>query len=250
MEPALPDFAGTRALVTGASSGVGLAAARQLLRAGATVHGIARRREKMIEGAGAQAVADGTFVPHAADVSRPAEVADAVAAAAAGGPLDVVVLAAGINIPDRAFGVLTPDALDALIGINLSGAYYVLRAVMPHLARGATVVFVSSVSGRWPDGSGAAYQAAKAGMVALANAVAYERAGDGVRFSAILPGLIDTPILDYRPQPVPPDVRARALRPEDVASACLFLAALPPHVLIPELTILPVQLQAIGRTTA
>ena len=250
METAVPSFAGKRAVVTGASSGVGLAAARLLLRAGATVHGLARRRDTMIEGVGAQAVADGTFVAHAADVSRPAEVAAAVAAAAAGGALDVVVLAAGINIPDRAFSVLTLDAWDSLISVNLNGAYYVLRAAMPHLARGATVVFVSSVSGRWPDGSGAAYQAAKAGMIALANAAAYERAADGVRFCSILPGLIDTPILDHRPQPVPADVRARALRPEDVASACLFLAALPPHVLIPELTILPLQLQAIGRTTA
>jgi len=250
MEPVLPNFAGKRALITGASSGVGLAAARLLMRAGATVHGIARRRDKMIEECGAQAVADGTFVPHAADVSRPTEVAVAVDAATAHGPLDVVVLAAGINIPGRAFDALTLEAWDRLLGVNLNGAYYVLRAVLPHLAAGATVVFVSSVSGRWPDGSGAAYQAAKAGMVALAHAAAYERAGNGVRFSAVLPGLIDTPILDQRPQPVPPDVRARALRPEDVASVCLFLAALPPHVLIPELTIFSVQLQALGRTTA
>jgi len=245
-----PSFHGKTALVTGASSGVGLAVARLLLRAGATVHGVARRRDAMIEGCGAQAAAEGTFVAHAADVSDPAEAAAAVGEAAARGPVDVVVLAAAINIPGRAFDALTVDAWDGLIGINLSGAYYVLRAVVPHLAGGASVVFVSSVSGRWPDGSGAAYQAAKAGMVALANAAAYERVGSGVRFSTILPGLIDTPILDRRPQPVPADVRARALRPEDVASACLFLAALPPHVLVPELTILPIELQAIGRTIA
>jgi len=183
-------------------------------------------------------------------VSRIEDVAAAMSAASGAGRLDVVVLAAGVNIPARAFDVLTPDAWDRMLRVNLSGAYYVLHAAVPHLAPGSTVIFVSSVSARWPDPSGAAYQAAKAGMVALARAAAYERAGGTVRFSTILPGLIDTPMLAQRPRPVPPDVRARALRSEDVASACLYLATLPPHVLVPELTILPIDLQAVGRTHA
>jgi len=238
-----------RALVTGASSGVGQAVVRLFLRAGATVHGVARRLDAM-QAADPVAVADKRFIAHGADLSQAAEVAAAVRAASAAGRLDVVVLAAGVNIPARAFNVLTPDAWDRMLRVNLSGAYYVLHAAVPHLAPGATVIFVSSVSARWPDPSGAAYQAAKAGIVALARAAAYERAGGTVRFSTILPGLIDTPMLAQRPKPVPADVLARALRPADVASACLYLATLPPHVLIPELTILPVDLQAIGRTDA
>ncbi|HLJ59189.1 MAG TPA: SDR family oxidoreductase [bacterium] len=243
-----PRLEGKVALVTGASSGVGLATARLFVREGATVHGIARRKREMLAGYDAALLAGGRIVAHAVDVSRPADVAAAVGTATAVHPLDLVVLAAGLNIPARALDALTPEAWDRLIGVNLNGAFYVLHAALPRLASGATVIFIASVSARWPDPSGAAYQAAKAGMVALAQAVGYERGRDGIRFSTILPGLIDTPMLEHRPVPVPRDVLERALRPEDVASACLYLATLPPHVLVPELIMLPIALQAIGRT--
>ncbi|HXX38251.1 MAG TPA: SDR family oxidoreductase [bacterium] len=241
-------LAGKVALVTGASSGVGLATARLFVREGAVVHGIARREREMLAGYDDALVAAGRIVAHAADISRATDVGAAVAAAAGTGPLDLLVLAAGLNTPKRAFDVLTPEAWDRLIGVNLSGAYYVLHAARSRLSPGATVIFVASVSGRWPDLSGAAYQAAKAGVVALARAAGYERGADRVRYSVILPGLIDTPMLKQRPVPVPRDVLERALRAEDVASACLFLATLPAHVVIPDLVMLPVELQAIGRT--
>jgi len=100
----------------------------------------------------------------------------------------------------------------------------------------------------WPDVSGPAYQAAKAGVVAMVRAAALEELGRGVRFSTFMPGAVDTPIMDRRPQP--PDAETRGtLRPEDVAAVCLFLAGLPDHVHVPELTILPARLQALGRTS-
>jgi NADP-dependent 3-hydroxy acid dehydrogenase YdfG len=70
-----------------------------------------------------------------------------------------------------------------------------------------------------------------------------------VRFSAVLPGIVDTPILDNRPEPPPKEVRDRSLKPEDVAAACFFLATLPPRAYVPELTILPTELQALGKTS-
>jgi NADP-dependent 3-hydroxy acid dehydrogenase YdfG len=70
-----------------------------------------------------------------------------------------------------------------------------------------------------------------------------------VRFTSIMPGLVDTAILDNRPEPPSAEMRARMLRPEDVAAACLFVVSLPPRAHVPELTILPTDLQALGRTT-
>jgi len=111
------------------------------------------------------------------------------------------------------------------------------------------VVLIGSVSGAWPDGSGPAYQAAKAGLSALARAAGYEEHAHGVRFSVINPGVTETPILQKRPVPPPPNVAAAMLRPEDVAEACRLLVALPRRAHIPELTILPTRLQALGKTS-
>jgi NAD(P)-dependent dehydrogenase (short-subunit alcohol dehydrogenase family) len=97
--------------------------------------------------------------------------------------------------------------------------------------------------------SGPAYQASKAGMTELAHAAGFEEHQNGVRFSAVLPGIVDTPILDNRPEPPPQEVRERSLKPEDVAAACLFLATLPPRTYVPELTILPTEIQALGKTS-
>jgi NAD(P)-dependent dehydrogenase (short-subunit alcohol dehydrogenase family) len=105
------------------------------------------------------------------------------------------------------------------------------------------------VSGQWPDGSGPAYQAAKAGISALARAAGFEEHAHGVRFSVVNPGVVNTPILQKRPVPPPPEVAAAMLRPEDVAEACHLIVALPRRAHIPELTMLPARLQALGKTS-
>jgi NADP-dependent 3-hydroxy acid dehydrogenase YdfG len=86
-------------------------------------------------------------------------------------------------------------------------------------------------------------------MTELAHAAGFEEHQNGVRFSAVLPGIVDTPILDNRPEPPSREVRERSLKPEDVATACFFLATLPPRAYVPELTILPTEIQALGKTS-
>jgi NADP-dependent 3-hydroxy acid dehydrogenase YdfG len=160
-----------------------------------------------------------------------------------------VVIAAGTNLPERSLGSLTPDAWDTMLAVNLTGAYNMVHALLGalHATRG-DVVLVGSVSGSWPDPSGPAYQAAKAGLLAFARAAGFEEHTSGVRFTTVLPGVVDTPILDRRPEPPSAELRAHMLQPEDVAAACLFAVSLPPRAHVPELTILPTALQAMGKT--
>ena len=68
-----------------------------------------------------------------------------------------------------------------------------------------------------------------------------------MRVCAILPGAVDTPLIDKRPVAPAAGVRERMLRPEDIAAACVFVVTLPPRAYVPELVILPTELQAIGR---
>jgi NADP-dependent 3-hydroxy acid dehydrogenase YdfG len=231
-------LAGRTALVTGASSGIGLATALLFAEHGARVHAAARRAEAIQDAAGDRVVA------HALDVTD----REAVAALAERVDADALVLAAGTNVPGRRLEHLTAEDFDALVAVNLTGAFNVLHAFLPALARtGGDVVVVGSVSGRWPDRSGPGYQASKGGVHALVAGAGFE-APDGVRFTTVMPGMVDTPIMERRPEPPDDETRARMLQPEDVAQACLFAVALPPRAHIPEITILPAGLQAIGRT--
>ena len=220
-------------LVAGASSGIGLATARAFAALGDTVHAAARRE---IDEPGVTA--------HRLDVTD----RDAVDALAAQFPsLDALIVAAGANIPRRRLHELTYDSWDHLIGANLTGPFNLVRAFLPALRGGGTLVIIGSVSGSWPDRSGPAYQAAKAGVLALTRGAGFEVGGE-VRCTAILPGVVDTPILDNRPEPPSAELRASMLQAEDVAAACVFAVGLPPRAYVPELTILPTALQAIGKT--
>ena len=238
-------LSGKTALVIGASSGIGLSVANLFAEAGARVHAAARRREAIEEGSGGRKV-----LAHALDISEREAVWRVVEEVGESDGLDVLVVAAGMNFPERRLEQLTADSWDAMISVNLSGAFYAIRAALPFLrASRGIVILISSVSGSWPDMSGPAYQASKAGMTELAHAAGFEEHQRGVRFSAVLPGIVDTPILDNRPEPPPREVRDRSLKPEDVAAACFFLATLPPRAYVPELTILPTGIQALGKTS-
>jgi NAD(P)-dependent dehydrogenase (short-subunit alcohol dehydrogenase family) len=222
-------------LVAGASSGIGLATARAFAAQGDTVHAAARRE-----------IAEPGLTAHRLDVTDRAAV-DALAAQFEA--LDALIVAAGANIPKRRLHELTYESWDHLIGANLTGPFNLLHAFLPALrAAHGTLVVVGSVSGSFTDRSGPAYQAAKAGVLALVRGAGFEVEGE-VRCTAILPGVVDTPILDHRPEPPNAEMRARMLHADDVAAACVFAVNLPPRAFVPELTILPTALQAIGKTS-
>ncbi len=224
------------AVVVGASSGVGLAVARAFAAEGARVHALARRAE-LIERT------DRIFSGRL-DVTNERAVASLFAAL---GDMDIVVYAAGTNVKNRRLAELDDAGWRTMVETNLSGAVHVMRAALPALRRRrGQAVLIASVSGRWPDASGPGYQATKAGVRALAHGLAFEEHTSGVRVCAILPGAIDTPLIDKRPTVPAPELRAKMLRAEDVAAACLFVVTLRPEAYVPELVILPTALQAIG----
>lgn len=229
------ELAGRVILVAGASSGIGRATAQTLHERGAVVHALARRAPDV-----------GGVIGHAVDVTDRAALQAALAPVAA---IGAVVYCAGTNVPQRRLGELAPEDWDRLVETNLTGAFNVVQATLARLrASRGDLVITSSVSSRWPDASGPAYQAAKGGLTSFAQAVALEERERGVRVCAIEPGMVDTPLLERRP--VPPDAatRERMLRPEDVADVIAYVLALPERVAIPSLVILPAALQTLGRT--
>ena len=242
-------FKGRVVLVTGTASGIGLATAGALVDAGARVHAADFRASLAEKRLGAERLATGLLTVHQLDVTDPAAVETIVDRIGAESPLDTLVCCAGTNIPDRHMAELTDAGWRLLLETNLTGVFSCLRAAMPQLrqTRGHVVV-VSSVSAVWPDASGPAYQASKAGVNALVRAVALEEHERGIRFTSILPAMVSTEILDKRPEPPSQQVREQCLQPEDVAATILFTLSLPARACVAELTVLPNALQALGKS--
>lgn len=247
-ESRLGDMTQRVVLVTGASSGIGAAIVREMLDAGARVHGVARRAEEL-DAAGAVGIPSGRYVPHVVDVMQGDAVRTLATDLAERDPIDTLVLAAGTNVTRRRFEELGHDDWDLLVELNLTSTFRLLQAVLPQLreTRGHAVI-IASVSAQWPDLSGAAYQATKAGVLALARAVSWEEHARGVRVSTILPGVVDTPLVGKRPEQPSPEARAQFMQPRDVALACLAVVTMPARATISELTILASTLQTTGRT--
>ena len=230
---------GKKALVVGASSGMGAATARYFAAAGAQVAVAARSVDKLellAAELGGGAVACGGDVEDIASVEVMVE-----KAAVALGRIDIAVYATGTNIPERSLEVLSGETWEMMMRTNLTGAFHCTRALVPIMrGQGAgLIIYVSSAAVQVADTSGVAYQATKHGMVGLAGGTFKEERDNGIRTSVIFPGLTDTPLVLKRPVPTPPEVMVHALEPEDVADACLFVAGLPPRAYVPELVLMP-----------
>ena len=236
---------GKVAIVAGASSGMGAATARLFAAQGATVVIGARSDEALnsiadeINAAGGTAHAVGT---DATDRDSAQALVDAAVAQC--GKVDVLINSVGTNLKQRALTVLDPDDWQMMLDVNLSAAFNLTRAVLPQLrAQGAgLIVHFSSGAVQRPDVSGVAYQASKHGVAGLAYGTMEEEKENGIRVTVVFPGLCNTPLVEKRPTPTPPEVLAKALEPEDVAQAALLVASLPARAYVPEMRLLPSQL--------
>jgi NADP-dependent 3-hydroxy acid dehydrogenase YdfG len=128
-----------------------------------------------------------------------------------------------------------------MMATNLTGAFHCTKAVLPAMRRqgAGLIIYLSSGCVQMPDVSGVSYQATKCGLSGLAHGTFKEEQDNGVRTTVIFPGLCDTPLVLQRPTPTPPEVVAKALQPEDVADACLYVATTPARARVPELVLLP-----------
>lgn len=229
-------------LVTGGGSGIGLAVARGFLQAGARV-AITGRDEAKLRTAAESLNGGERLLTHATDVADPAQVQNLIRRVTERfGAIDILVNNAGLNIKQRTMRELTPETWQLLLRANLDGAFYCINAVLPQMLkrRDGLIINVSSIAGKRASPlGGAAYAASKFGMSALGLCLAAEEKDSGIRVTNIYPGEVDTPILVVRPQAVTDEQRRLILQPEDVASAVLFVATLPPRASVPELVIKP-----------
>ena len=235
---------GQVAWVTGAGSGIGLAAARALASAGATVV-LSGRRTGALEAAAAQIVATGGLAEVAAlDVTD----AEAVKATASqilqrhGDRLDVLVNCAGTNTPERFWRDQSAKGWRQVIATNMDSIFYTTHAVLPAMRarRRGLVINVSSWAGvHHPKLTGPAYNGSKHAVVAMTETINMEDGVYGIRACSLCPAEVATPILDTRPTPPTVEERDRMLQPDDVGRAICFMAELPASVCINQLVISP-----------
>ena len=232
-------------LVVGASSGIGRAAAHMFASEGARVMAAARRENRLSELRDELRAAGHPIEIHACDASKSTDMEGlAQLTFEKFGKVDFLVYVSGTNVQNRAMARLDVKTWDRMVNVNLNGAYYITQAVLPSMrdAKSGYLMYVSSISGLIPDVSGAAYQAAKRGLLGMAHAVRLEEKENGIRTCVICPGLVDTEILENRPVKPSADVMKYAMQSEDIAEAILAVARLPERAVVPEIQVLPTYL--------
>ena len=236
---------GKVAIIAGASSGMGAATARLFAAQGAKVVLGARSADVLTGLADELNAAGGDTLAVPTDATDGAA-AQALVDAAVGefGKIDVLVNSVGTNLKQRALTVLDPVDWDMMLATNLSAAFNLTRAILPQMRQQGEglIVHYSPGAVQRPDVSGVAYQASKHGVAGLAYGTMEEEKENGIRVTVIFPGLCNTPLVEKRPTPTPPEVLAKALEPEDVAKAALLVASLPSRAYVPDMRLLPSQL--------
>jgi NAD(P)-dependent dehydrogenase (short-subunit alcohol dehydrogenase family) len=216
------------ALVTGGSSGIGLAIARLLHEEGFDLTLASRTRDK-VEAAARKLEA----LPVAADVAKEDDCRRIVEAhLERHGRLDVLVNSAGIGVAGKVDD-LPVKHIDLQLDVNLRGLMLVTAAALPLLREAhGLVVNLASIAGTMPTERLQVYGATKAAVIQFTSTLNEAEAEHGVRATAISPGFVDTPMTEWAP--VPPE---EMIRPEDCAEIVRLLLRLSPHARVPHVVI-------------
>jgi NAD(P)-dependent dehydrogenase (short-subunit alcohol dehydrogenase family) len=205
----MSEFQGRHMLITGASTGIGLATATLLARRGAKVFLIARTEAKLAEAARSILAEGATAAYGAADVAdRDALRAAIERAESTFGPIDGLFANAAFGGRFAPLGSYDDDIFEAVIRTNLSSVYWAIKRVLPGMIerRRGSIVVTGSLASERGMANNAAYVASKHGVLGLARAAASEAAPHQVRVNCVLPGLIETPMLLQLDPEAPPQV--------------------------------------------
>jgi len=226
------------ALVTGASSGIGLAIARMLGEEGYGLTLAARRPEKLSEAATGLRDAGYAIEEVAANMADEADIQRVVAAhRERWGRLDVLVNNAGVGVGSVVAEVVT-KRVDLQLDVNLRAVILFYRECADLLRaagaqhRNALVVNMSSISGKSGQPWLSVYSATKAAVVGWTQAMNKELNGDGIKSVALCPGFVDTPMSEFVREHVPQE---EMIRPEDLSEAVRYLLKTSPYCVVPEI---------------
>jgi glucose 1-dehydrogenase len=226
---------GKAAIVTGAAQGIGQACAERLAKEGARVALCDVNAVAGEAAAKAIAAAGGTAIFLICDVSKPADITAAVAAALkAFGRIDVLVNNAGV-VDDAPFLELPLEELDRVLSINLRGAFLMAQTAARQMVAqggGGAIVNMSSINAKFALPDHVAYSISKGGIAQLTKAMAIALAPQGIRVNAVGPGTIDTPLLAnvvkdkaFRTKVLSRTPMGRYGRPEEIAAIVAWLAS-------------------------
>ncbi|WP_340685901.1 glucose 1-dehydrogenase [Amycolatopsis coloradensis] len=219
---------GKVALVTGGTRGIGLATARALAEAGATVVLTGRDEAKAKEAAAAAGAASGLSL----DVTDAKAVSTLVRGVAKEhGKLDIVVANAGI-MEDALLGMIREELVDTTLSTNVAGTLHTVQAAARAMMRKKTgaIVVLASIVGEYGSAGQTVYAASKAAVANIARSAAKELGRSGIRVNAVAPGVIDTDLTsglteDAKAENIGKTPLARLGTPEDVANAIRFLVS-------------------------
>lgn len=231
------------AIITGAGTGIGRCVALQFADAGASMVLAGRREAPLLE------VADAVSDRGVKVVVMPTDLEDGDQAAALGtstikefGRVDILVNNAGHSSRVRSIRYVSEEEWSSVFKVNVEGVYRLTQSVVGNMIeRGeGTVITVSSLAALNPGlMGGAPYSAAKAASLNMIRGMNTELSKLGIRACAIMPGEVDTPILENRPRPPDADDRSTMMQPEDIADAIFLCAAMPHRTIVEQIVMMP-----------
>ena len=245
---------GKVSIITGAGTGIGKVASIMFAEAGSHIV-IAGRRQAPLDEVAAEAR------EHGVDVEvRPTDMEDGDAAAALGewslerfGKVDILVNNAGHSSRVRSIRYVGPEEWDSVFKVNVEGVYRLTQSVINNMVERntGTVITVSSMAALNPGlMGGAPYSAAKAASLNMIRGMNTELTKFGVRACAIMPGEVDTPILENRPRPPDSDDRSTMMQAEDIAQAIFLCAAMPQRTIVEQVVMIPTTRRDTSRDMA
>lgn len=229
-----------RALITGASSGIGKATALAFAKAGIDVALVSRSAEKLEAVAVAARHAEVTAKAYTVDLACVALVQEKMQAIASDfGDIDILVNNAGMAYTNNLSETPLSD-WQQVIDLNLTSVFQCTMGILPSMRdrRTGTIINVASIAGKQPFAGWGAYSVSKAALIAFSQTLAQEERAHGIRVTAICPGAVNTELWDTETVRVNLE-RSNMLTPEIVAESILYTALLPQQAVVDELILMP-----------